>query len=285
MLLLLFLFTSFDGLFPLVLAAIYWRRATRAGAIAAVKLHISIVHVEAGLRSHNMRMPEEVNRHLTDHASTLLLTPSHHAEANLLREGIEPGRIANIGDVMYDAALMFASQAGERPALLQRLGVRSGEFILATVHRQENTDDPARLNAIFAAFATASEPVVLPLHPRTRACLARHGIAIGSNVVIIEPVGYKDMNVLQRHAGLIATDSGGVQKEAYFHRVPCLTLRDETEWTELVELGWNRLARPGTDDLEAVLASKPGRGREDEMPYGDGRAADRIAALLQATAR
>lgn len=255
--------------------------STLAGAIAAVKLHIPVVHVEAGLRSHNMRMPEEVNRRLTDHASTLLLAPSQHAVANLRSEGIQAERIANVGDVMYDAALIFAGEAGEQTALLHRLGVRSGDYVLATVHRQENTEDPERLNAIFAALASAPRPVVLPLHPRTRACLARHDISIGDNIRVVEPLGYKDMNVVERHAALIATDSGGVQKEAYFHRVPCLTLRDETEWIELVKLGWNRLARPGKDDLGALLASVPEPGREDETPYGDGRAAAKIADLIR----
>jgi UDP-GlcNAc3NAcA epimerase len=259
--------------------------STLAGTIAAVKLHIPVVHVEAGLRSHNMQMPEEVNRRLTDHASTLLLTPSRQADINLRHEGIEPDRVVNVGDVMYDAALMFGAEAGERPALLERVGVRSGDYVLATVHRQENTDDPGRLSAIFAALASVSRPVVLPLHPRTRSRLSESGISLGGNIIVIEPVGYKDMNVLERDAALIATDSGGVQKEAYFHRVPCVTLREETEWTELVELGWNRLARPGVDDLEAILSSAPERGRDDAAPYGDGRAAGKIADLLGARTR
>jgi UDP-GlcNAc3NAcA epimerase len=227
-----------------------------------------------------MRMPEEVNRRLTDHASTLLLTPSRQADANLRNEGIPPERIVNVGDVMYDATLLFAGEAGEHPALLDRLGLGSGNYVLATVHRQENIEVPERLKAIFAALATVPMPVVLPLHPRTRACLARHNITLGDNVAAIEPLGYKDMNVMERHATLIVTDSGGVQKEAYFHRVPCVTLRGETEWTELVELGWNRLAQPGVDDLAAIFASTSCRGREDAMPYGEGRAAEKIARLI-----
>ncbi len=254
--------------------------STLAGTIAAVKLHIPVAHVEAGLRSHNMRMPEEVNRRLTDHASALLLTPSQQADNNLRHEGIDIARILNVGDVMYDAALMFDAQAGERPALLDRLHVESRNYVLATVHRQENTDDEVRLRAIFDALATVGRPVVLPLHPRTRERISRFGISPAANIVVAEPLGYRDMNTLEKHATLIATDSGGVQKEAYFHRVPCVTLRDETEWTELVDLGWNRLARPGSDDLTTILTADASSGREDVAPYGDGRAAVRIAAAL-----
>lgn len=254
--------------------------STLAGTVAAVKLQISVAHVEAGLRSHNMRMPEEVNRRLTDHASTLLFTPSHHADANLQLEGIDTARVINVGDVMYDAALMFGERAGNHPELLCRLEVGSGNYVLATVHRQENTDDEARLSAIFAALGALDRPVVLPVHPRTKGCMERFGIEASPNIIMTEPLGYKDMNTLEHHAALVATDSGGVQKEAYFHRVPCVTLRDETEWTELVELGWNRLAPPGADDLLAILQRPHQRGREDAAPYGDGRAALKIAAAL-----
>lgn len=253
--------------------------STLAGAIAAVKLHIPIAHVEAGLRSHNMRMPEEVNRRLTDHISSLLFTPTRQAVENLSNEGIPADRIVNVGDVMYDAALMFSVEDGGR-SRLHSLGVVPGKYVLATVHRQENTDDALRLRAIFEALAATDLPVVLPLHPRTKKSAAQLGIQAGPNIMVVDPLGYRDMNALQHHAALIVTDSGGVQKEAYFHRVPCVTLRHETEWTELVELGWNRLARPGTDDLGSIILAPLLPGREDATPYGDGHAAAKIAAIL-----
>lgn len=253
--------------------------STLAGALAAVKLHIPIAHVEAGLRSRNMRMPEEVNRKLTDHASTLLLTPSRHAGDNLRIEGIDGRGVIEVGDVMYDAALMFGSASGAS-SLHERLGIERAGYVLATVHRQENTDHRERLAAILDALGGLSMPVVLPLHPRTRQWIERHGLTLSANIRVLGPLGYRDMNALERDAALIATDSGGVQKEAYFHRVPCVTLRDETEWSELIALGWNRLARPVADDLAAILGGPHSPGREDESPYGCGRAAEKIAAAL-----
>lgn len=254
--------------------------STLAGALAAVKLHIPVAHVEAGLRSHNMLMPEEVNRKLTDHASTVLFTPSVQAIDNLRREGITGDAVINVGDVMYDAALMFGEEDDAHDALLARLGVTSKAYVLATIHRQENTDEKGRLDAIVAGLGAIGHPVILPLHPRTKARIEAFGTELPSNIVVTEPLSYKGMIALERHALLIATDSGGVQKEAYFQRVPCITLRDETEWTELIDLGWNRLARPGQDDLVAMLREVPPPGREDEAPYGDGRAATRIVAAL-----
>lgn len=259
--------------------------STLAGTLAAVKLHIPVAHVEAGLRSHNMRMPEEVNRRLTDHASTLLLTPSHQADVNLGLEGIRGPRVVNVGDVMYDAALMFGDGAGAPSELHRRLGLTRGGYVLATVHRQENTDDRTRLEDILRALGTVNMPVILPIHPRTRHCIQRQGLKLAANISIVGPLGYKDMNALERDAALIATDSGGVQKEAYFHRVPCVTLRDETEWTELVDLGWNRLARPAADDLTAILCAPAPKGREDTAPYGDGHAAEKVASALLDYAR
>lgn len=254
--------------------------STLAGALAAVKLHIPVAHVEAGLRSRNMLMPEEVNRKLTDHVSTLLFTPSAQAIENLHGEGIAGDMIINVGDVMYDAALMFGEEEDAHDALLARLGVKSKAYVLATVHRQENTDDKGRLESILAGLGAIDGPVILPLHPRTKGRIEAFGIALAPNIILTEPLGYKDMIALERHAVLIATDSGGVQKEAYFQRVPCITLRDETEWTELIDLGWNRLARPGQDDLVAMLRAAPRPGREDEAPYGDGHAATKIVAAL-----
>ncbi len=257
--------------------------STLAGALAAAKLHIPIAHVEAGLRSYNRRMPEELNRVLTDHAADLLFTPTDDASQNLVVEGIPPDRIHQVGDVMYDAARQFGPLApADVPA---RYGQAAGEYILATLHRAENTDEPARLAAILAALGQSGQPVLLPLHPRTRATLAAHPelAALSESLQVIEPVGYLEMLALERAARLIVTDSGGVQKEAYFQRVACVTVRDETEWVELVELGWNRLAPP--ESAAAVLAeiraalAEPLPEDEDDL-YGGGQAAERIAAIL-----
>lgn len=253
--------------------------STLAGALAAAKLNIRIAHVEAGLRSGNMRMPEEVNRRLTDHCSNLLLTPTVQADENLAREGIEASQIENVGDVMYDACLTF-SRSDEGLDILNGLALSPREYVLATVHRQENTDIRSRLAAILAAFGEVACPVVLPMHPRTRQRITDFELNLPSNVKILDPQGYRVMNALERHARYIATDSGGVQKEAYFHRVPCITLRDETEWTELIDLGWNRLASPDSPDFTDILAREPSAGREESSPYGDGRTAERIAEAL-----
>ena len=259
--------------------------STLAGALAAAKLHVPVAHVEAGLRSFNRAMPEEVNRVLTDHVSELLLAPTGTAVQNLLGEGIEPGRIERVGDVMYDAALHYAGRADDSH-VLERLGLEEGGYILATVHRAENTDDPARLEVLAEALSRVGErvPVVLPLHPRTRGALEGLGRleAMRAGVRLVDPVGYLDMIRLERAAALIATDSGGVQKEAFFHGVPCVTLRDETEWVELVELGWNRLAPPTGIDrvVSAVEAALGSRGRPGE-PYGDGRAGLAVVRALE----
>jgi UDP-GlcNAc3NAcA epimerase len=262
--------------------------STLAGALAAAKLHIPVAHVEAGLRSFNRRMPEEVNRVLTDHLSAWLFAPTEAAVDNLAREGIPADRTYLVGDVMYDAALYYGARA--REDCLGRLGLRPGEYVLTTVHRAENTDAPERLRGLFEGLSAVAEdvPVVLPLHPRTRAVLQRERLleACGRRLRLCEPVGYLEMVALEKHARLIATDSGGVQKEAFFYRVPCVTLREETEWVELVRLGWNRLVPPR--DAEAVrrgvlaaLAGGPGVPPPAWL-YGGGRAAERIAELLQA---
>ncbi len=262
--------------------------STLAGALAAAKLHIPVAHVEAGLRSFNRRMPEEVNRVLTDHASDLLFTPTDTASANLAHEGVDAARIHQVGDVMFDAALFYGERAEERSRVLTDHGLERGGYVLATVHRQENTDDPERLRAIFEAFRSVARkrPVVLPLHPRTRACLAEAGLShLTDALTILPPVGYLDMVMLERAAAVVATDSGGVQKEAYFYRVPCVTLRDETEWTELVDLGWNRLAAPGRMNIEeAINAATRRAGDSGETPYGQGDASTRIAAILASPA-
>lgn len=262
--------------------------STLAGALAAVKLHMPVAHVEAGLRSFNRRMPEEINRVLTDHAADMLFAPTRAAVENLRRESISEERIHLVGDVMYDAALFYGEKARRESRVLERLGLKPEKYILVTIHRAENTDDPSRLRSIVKGLCEVGKsiPVVFPVHPRTRKALERHGLleeAVAS-LRLIEPVGYLDMVMLEQNACLIATDSGGVQKEAFFYRVPCVTLRSETEWVELVELGWNRLVYPHTAEAVANgitegLAS-PG-GMEGEL-YGNGRSGELIVQRLLA---
>ena len=259
--------------------------STLSGALAAVKLHIPVAHVEAGLRSFNLAMPEEVNRILTDRISRWLFTPTDAATEHLLREGASPEQIHAVGDVMYDVALHHGQRVQPGTGLMVELGLQSKGYVLATVHRAQNTDHPARLQAIVDAFiATARQlPVVWPLHPRTRAVLQQSGqlVALAQQVHLIDPVGYLDMVQLEKFAALIATDSGGVQKEAFFYRVPCVTLRDETEWTELVVGGWNRLASPNSGfDISTAMKEALGSEGHEIRPYGEGRAAPLIANSL-----
>jgi UDP-GlcNAc3NAcA epimerase len=258
--------------------------STLAGALVAAKLPVPIGHVEAGLRSHNRRMPEELNRIVADHLATLLFAPTETAVANLRREGVGDGCIRQVGDVMYDAALAYGPAAAATSTVLERHGLAPGSFILATVHRAENTDDPARLAAILDGLAGVSDdwPVVLPLHPRTRDALTALHASPPPELRVVDPLGYLDMTLLEMSAALIATDSGGVQKEAFFHRVPCVTLRDETEWVELVELGWNRLVPPlDADNVAAGIRSAVGTKGRDGEPYGAGDAAEKIVRAIE----
>lgn len=261
--------------------------STLAGALAAVKLHIPVAHVEAGLRSFNMKMPEEVNRTLTDRISHWLFTPTEEASRHLAAEGVEHARIHQVGDVMYDVALHHGERAaGRTDGALERLGLKRGGYVLATVHRAENTDVPERLDAIMRALAQigAEIPVILPLHPRTRGVLEAQGDlrALAQQIRFVDPLGYLDMVELEQAAALIATDSGGVQKEAFFHKVPCVTLRDETEWTELVAAGWNHLTPPTDKDVivSAIRAALGSQGKAVQ-PYGTGDAAVQIAERLR----
>ena len=252
--------------------------STLAGALVAAKLQIPVAHVEAGLRSFNMAMPEEINRIITDRVSRWLFTPTATADAHLRREGFDPAQIVRVGDVMYDVALRAGARAAARDGVLAQLGYAKRGFVLATIHRAETTDHLPRLAAVAERL-----PVVWPMHPRTRAVLEREGWLgrLPAGVRVLDPVGYLDMVQLEMEAAVIATDSGGVQKEAYFHQVPCVTLRDETEWTELVEAGWNRLAPPRSADAVrgAVLGALGTRGVAID-PYGRGDAAVRIAERL-----
>lgn len=254
--------------------------STLAGALAAVKLHIPIAHVEAGLRSFNRRMPEEINRILTDHAATRLFAPTQAAMSNLSNEGVSADKILNVGDVMFDAALFYGAKAEQHSHILTKLGLKSKEYILATVHRAENTDIPARLGAIIDGMSESDQQIVLPVHPRTKARMKTAGLTLPDNVIAIEPVGYLDMVMLEKNAALIMTDSGGVQKEAFFYHVPCVTLRDETEWLELVEAGWNQIVPPVNAETikSAILQTR--KGGKSIQPYGDGKASELIADEL-----
>lgn len=260
--------------------------STLAGVLAAAKLHIPVAHVEAGLRSFNRRMPEEINRIVSDHVADVLFAPTDAAVANLRREGIDNSKIVKAGDVMYDATVFYASRAAERSTIVRDLGLTVQPYVLATVHRAENTDDRRRLFAILDGLRRFTEHahVVVPLHPRTRNVVAADAelAEISRNLTMIDPVGYLDMIALEKSAALIATDSGGVQKEAFFHRVPCVTLRDETEWVELLHLGWNRLCSPTSAGAvyEALRAAYGTMGDRQAKPYDDPAAARRIVQRL-----
>ncbi|MFW6134494.1 MAG: non-hydrolyzing UDP-N-acetylglucosamine 2-epimerase [Elusimicrobiota bacterium] len=270
--------------------------STLAGALAAAKLCIPIAHVEAGLRSFNRRMPEEINRILSDQLSTILFCPTEKAIQNLKKEGF-PHKLAgdtrqqmiNVGDVMYDAAIFYSKKAEENSNIMQRLKFKPKDFVLATIHREENTDDPDKLRNIIDALNEISEeiPVVFPLHPRTRIKLGIEknnqgvkSIKNSNSLCIIEPVSYLDMFMLEKNAKMIITDSGGVQKEAYFHGIPCLTVRDETEWVELVKIGANRLS--GTNKEAIIKAFKEMKNKtiEKKRLYGYGDAAEKIVSVL-----
>ena len=253
--------------------------STLAGALAAAKLDIPIAHVEAGLRSYNRTMPEETNRVLTDHCSTLLFCPTQRAVDNLAAENIRQG-VHLVGDTMYDALVRFLPVAERHLDILDRLDISDRKFLLATLHRPYNVDDPKALGEIFKAFARLDLPVVFPVHPRTLASIAAFGMDLPAGVRAVEPVGYLDMLVLLHRAAMVLTDSGGVQKEACFAGTPCVTLRPETEWVETVEAGWNRLA---WGDAEAILAAVEAQTTPPDHPllaYGDGRAAEAIATTL-----
>jgi UDP-GlcNAc3NAcA epimerase len=259
--------------------------STLAGALAAAKLHICVVHVEAGLRSFNRKMPEEINRVVTDHISDLLFCPTKTSVENLSKEGISTG-IHQVGDVMFDCLRFYMKKAKTfEKETLKTLGIRPKSYYLATVHRAENTDDSIRLTNIFEALdeiATIDCPVVLPLHPRTAKYMQKHSLKFTNGVQVIQPVSYLEMVALENNARLILTDSGGVQKEACWFNVPCITLRDETEWTETVESGWNILA--GANKRRIIDGVRDGHRRRDANPeslYGNGDAAKQICKVLQ----
>lgn len=261
--------------------------STLAAAVCAAKFGIPLAHVEAGLRSFNRAMPEEINRVLTDHISRFLFCPTEAAVRNLANEGITQ-IVENVGDIMYEAALHYGSQPNNAALLSPKLRelFDSKEYVLATIHRQENTDSPVRLQNIIRGILEIAEakPVVLPLHPRTRGKLGAASIAAldaHAGVQCTAPLGYLEMLQLERNAKLVLTDSGGVQKEAFFFRTPCATLRDETEWTELVESGWNTLIDVSTQRIADVAMARYGsEGSADFSPYGDGNTSQAILSCL-----
>ena len=272
--------------------------STLAGALAAAKLNIPVAHVEAGLRSYNRRMPEEINRLITDHLSTFLFCPTAQAVQNLLKEGIRDGKgkiVKNVGDVMYDSILYYSKIAEIKSTILKDLGLltlntqnsklKTHNYYLATLHRAENTDDTKRLKSILKALNEIGKeaPVILPLHPRTKKMMGVHRLSMKSQgVKMINPVSYLNMLMLEKNAKAILTDSGGVQKEAYWLKVPCLTLRDETEWVETVKSGWNVLVGAETERIiegvhEAMRKVLP---RKEPNAFGNGKASGKIVELL-----
>ncbi len=257
--------------------------STLAAALAAVKLHVPVAHVEAGLRSFNREMPEEHNRVLTDHCSNLLFCPTQTAVDNLAREGISQG-VHWVGDTMYDAVLQFTEIAKRGSTILADLGLEPKKYLLATVHRPYNTDNPENLKSILRALADTDETVVFPVHPRTRARLDNLGIIDASspvdNLIMLDPVGYLDMLMLEHNARMILTDSGGIQKEAYFFGVPCVTLRPETEWVETVRTGWNIVVGADPDAISSSVSSTWWPSSEPEQIFGDGASGKRIVDRL-----
>ena len=252
---------------------------TLAGAIAAVKLHIKIAHVEAGLRSYDKKMPEEINRILVDHCSDLLFCPTKTAVENLRTEGIVDG-VYLTGDVMVDSLNYCINIAEKKSKVLDELGLKPKEYLLATVHRAENTDDPERLSGIVEAFCEAGN-VVFPCHPRTKKLLNQFGLwdRLQENVKIIKPIGYFDMLLLEKNSKKILTDSGGVQKEAYILGVPGITLRDNTEWVETVEDGWNVLVSAEKEKiLKAIREFEPATEQRDV--FGKGNASEKMTEII-----
>lgn len=254
--------------------------STLAGALAAAKAQIPLAHVEAGLRSYDRAMPEEINRVLTDHVSSLLFCPTNVAVKNLTKEGINKG-VYCVGDVMYDALVYNLALAHKRSHILESLDLQKGSYALATVHRAANTDEPVRLRAILSALGSLSSRVIFPVHPRTRKVIQESRLSVSTNVMMIEPVGHFDVLILQENANCILTDSGGMQKEAYLLGVRCITLREETEWVETVAAGWNKLA--GVDEEAIRMFFETWRPQGERLPlYGTGHASEEIHQILKA---
>jgi UDP-GlcNAc3NAcA epimerase len=256
--------------------------STLAAALAASKIQVRVAHVEAGLRSFNRAMPEEINRVLTDHVADMLFCPTDAAVSNLAAEGVTRG-VVRTGDIMADTVLRYQQAAQQESQFLDNLGLEKGaEYILATIHRPVNADSDAVLAEIMSAFNTVDIPVIFPVHPRTRGRLLALSVPPASHVHLVEPVGYFDMLALNAGASVIVTDSGGLQKEAYLLETPCVTVRSETEWVETVEAGWNRLARPERVHLGAqIAAARADRPVTHPDFYGDGHAAETMVKALE----
>ncbi len=267
--------------------------STLAGALAASKLHIPVFHVEAGLRSYNKLMPEEQNRVLTDHLSTLLLCPTRTAVNNLVKEGITEG-VYFTGDIMYDAVLRFFKLSEQRygsgvwlreianSSNYNNLKLSENNYYLATIHRAENTDNKDRLQEIFEAFGELDKPVLIPMHPRTRHLIGDSISSLASNIIVIEPVGYLLMLYLTANSYMVLTDSGGLQKEAYFLKTPCTTLRDETEWVETLKNGWNVLSAVDSSNIiRNATRSLSCLQHDQRMEFGDGSAAEAIIEKIE----
>jgi UDP-GlcNAc3NAcA epimerase len=255
--------------------------STLAGALAATKREIPLSHVEAGLRSFNRSMPEEINRVIADHVSNYLFCPTRIAVENLRAEGVTAG-VHLVGDVMADALLIFAQIAEERSSILSDLSLESGSYALATAHRSGNVDDREKLATIIQGFGSVDQRIILPLHPRTKKMLQQFDLSFTENVITIEPVGYMDMLMLEKNAGCILTDSGGIQKEAYLLGVRCITLREETEWVETVEAGWNILAGVNAAKISQLFKEFHPADKRPQV-YGGGDAADKIVQVLKSS--
>ena len=257
--------------------------STLAGALVAAKLNIKLCHVEAGLRSYDKSMPEEINRLITDNLSAVLFCPTERAAKNLRKENIRKG-VYDVGDIMYELAMKMEKAASERSDILKKLGIRPNGYILATVHRQASTDIRSNLRSIVTAFCRIKSILVFPVHPRTQKMLKRFGLLQAlkkvKNIKIMPPVGYIDMICLEKNAAKIITDSGGVQKEAYFFKVPCITLRNRTEWAETLNNSWNCIV--GTDTDKIVEAAQKSMSKRPYLNYyGNGRTSERIVNILK----
>ncbi|MEC7838959.1 MAG: UDP-N-acetylglucosamine 2-epimerase (non-hydrolyzing) [Chlamydiota bacterium] len=258
--------------------------STLAGALTATKMHIPVAHIEAGLRSYNKRMPEEINRVLTDHCSDLLFVPTNASKENLMREGIDEKKIFVVGDIMVDALYYYKEKALKTSKILEKLGVKEKQYVLATVHRAESTEDSKKLRVIFESLIEISKSikVIIPLHPRTRAALKATNLLdiCEKHLEIISPVGYFDMLVLEQGASVIMTDSGGIQKEAYLFQVPCITMRNETEWRELVDKKYNTLVSPVDDNIVRAYHDCSYPKNWDLSIYGEGNTSQKILDVL-----
>lgn len=254
---------------------------TLAGALATVKLHIPIGHIESGLRSFDRKMPEEINRIISDHISNILFAPTENAVINLNKEGIKNG-VFQVGDVMYDALIRNIKIAEEKSTIFSKFKIEPNQYFLATIHRPSNTDNKKNLENIFSAFSNIEETIIFPIHPRTAKFIKNHNLKdkIGKNVIITEPLGYLDFITLEKNAKKIFTDSGGVQKEAYFLKIPCITLRENTEWIETVKDGWNILV--GSDKgkiVDACINFNP-IGKQNNY-FGKGEASKKIREIIE----